>query len=66
MMGPKNQFLAKNQHTQGNFFLKNPLINNGSSKSAKIVLPKSIFNVENQLSFLKRNFGLGQIYSSKD
>ena len=35
-------------------------MNYGSSKSAKIVLSKSIFNVKNQLKF--RNLGLGQMY----
>ena len=47
-------------------FLKNPSMNYGSSKSAKIVLSKSIFNVKNQLIFFKRNLGLGQIYWPKD
>ena len=37
----------------------------GSTKSAKIVLSKSIFNVKNQLNLFKRNFGLGQIYRPK-
>jgi hypothetical protein len=36
------KFLAKNQHTQRNLFKKNPLMNYGSSKSAKIVLSNSI------------------------
>ena len=67
MVGPKKaRFLAKNQHTQGKSFSKNPSMNYGSSKSAKIVLSKSIFNVKNQLNFLKRNLGLGQIYWPKD
>ena len=41
-------------------------MNDGLSKSAKIVLSKSIFNVKNQMNFLKRNLGLGQIYWPKD
>ena len=61
----KARILAKNQHTQRIFFL-NPLMNYGSSKSAKIVLSKSIFDVKNQLNFFKKNLGLGQIFCSKD
>ena len=53
MVGPKKQvFLAKNQHTQRKENLKIPLLNDGSSKSAKIVLSKSIFDVKNQWNFL--------------
>ena len=64
--GLKARFLTKNQHTQREKVLENPLMNYGLSKSAKIVLSKSIFNFKNQLNFLKRNLGLGQIYWPKD
>ena len=50
--------LAKNQHTQRNLFLKNPLMNYDSSKSAKIVLSNSIFYVKNQPNFFKKKFHL--------
>ena len=40
--------------------------NAAPSKSAKIVVSKSIFNDKNQLNFFKRNLGLGQIYWPKD
>ena len=50
---------------KGNFS-KNQSMNYGSSKSAKMVPSKSIFNDINQLNLLKRNLGLGQIYWPKD
>ena len=58
--GPlKAIFFAKNQ--------KNPSMNYGSSKIAKIVLSKSIFDVKNQLNvFKKKNLGLSQIFYPKD
>ena len=65
MMGPKMQDICPRINILKGFFL-NPSMNSGSSKSAKIVLSKSIFNVKNQLNFLKRNLGLGQIYWPKD
>ena len=58
MVGPRKRFLAKNQHTQRIFFLNNPSMNYGSSKSAEIVLPKSILNVKNQLNFFKKKLRL--------
>ena len=61
MVGPKKQ---ESTYSRENFF-KQSVMNYGSSKSAKIVLSKSIFNVKNQLNFLRRNLGLGQIYWSK-
>ena len=45
------KFLVKNQHTQ-----RNPLMNYGWSKSAKIVLSNSIFYVKNQPNFFKKKF----------
>ena len=47
------RFLPKNQHAQRISFLNNPMMNDGLSKSAKIVLPKSIFHVKNQQNFFK-------------
>ena len=64
--GYKNRKVHKNQHTQRKFFSKNPSMNYGSSKSAKIVLSKSIFEVKNQLNLKKKNLGLGQIFCPKD
>jgi hypothetical protein len=50
-------------------FLFNPSMNYGSSKSAKIVLLKSIFDVKNQLNFFKKklfkNINLGDHYLVK-
>ena len=43
--------MPKNRHTQRIFFKKNPLMTYGSSKSAKIVLSKSIFSFKNQPNF---------------
>ena len=50
--------------------IKNPSMNYGSSKSAKIVLSKSIFSVKNQLNFFKKkisskNINLGDHFSLK-
>ena len=47
----KARFLSKHQHNQRN---KNPSMTCSSSKSAKIVLSKSIFDVKNQPFFLKK------------
>ena len=61
MVSPKKQdFWPRiNICTQRKFFFKNPLM----SKSAKIVLPKSIFTAKNQLNFFQkksfRNINLG-------
>ena len=44
---------------------KNPLMNYGSSKSAKIVLSKSIFDVKNQLIFFKKNLGFSKYFVQK-
>ena len=66
MVGPKKQdFWPRINILKGIYFL-NPLMNYGSSKSAKIVLSKSIFDVKNQLNFFKKNLGLGQIFCPKD
>ena len=52
MVGPKKQdYLSKNQYTQRKQLRKIPSMNDGSSKSAKIVLTKSIFDVKNQQNF---------------
>ena len=40
------------------FFLNNHAMNYGLSKSAEIVLSKSIFNVKNQLIFFKKKLRL--------
>ena len=56
MVGPKKQDFWP--RIMGNFCLKNPLMNYGSSKSAKIVLSKSIFDVKNQLNFFKKKLRL--------
>ena len=50
----KARFLSKNQHTQKEKKIKNPLMNYGSSKSAKIVLSKSILDVKNQKNLKKK------------
>ena len=55
MVGPiKQDFWPRITILKGNFFFKNPYMNYGSSKSAKIELSKSIFDVKNQLN-LKKN-----------
>ena len=41
-------------------------MNYGSSKRAKIVISKSIFDVKNQLNFFKKDLGLVQIFCPKD
>ena len=65
--GPKKQdFWPRINILKGNLKKENPLMNYGSSKSAKIVFSKSIFDVKNQLNFFKKNLGLGQIFSPKD
>ena len=66
MVGPKKQDFWRRINILKEFFFKNPLMNYGSSKSAKIVLSNSIFNVKNQLIFFKKNLGLGQIFCPKD
>ena len=61
-VGPKKlDFWPRINILKGFFFL-----NYGSSKSAKIVLSKSIFEVKNQLNLKKKNLGLGQIFCPKD
>ena len=48
MVGPKKQeFWPRINILKGFFFIKNSSLNYGASKSAKIVLSKSIFNVKN-------------------
>ena len=53
--GPKKQdFWPRINILKGNLKKENPSMNYGSSKSAKIVLSKSIFEVKNQLILQKR------------
>ena len=51
-------FLAKKRHTQRKNFQTNWLMNYGLSKSAKMVLSKSIFYVKNQQIFFKKKIHL--------
>ena len=51
----KSKIFGQESTYSKDFFL-NPLMNYGSSKSAKIILSKSIFNVKNQPNFFKKNF----------
>ena len=48
------RFLPKNQHDQKKLFKNNPAMNYGSSKSAEIVLSKSIFYVKNRRNFFQK------------
>ena len=64
--GPKKQdFWPRINILKGNLKKENPLMNYGSSKSAKIVFSKSIFDVKNQLNCLKKIW-LHQIFCPKD
>jgi hypothetical protein len=65
-VGPKKQDFWPRINILKGFFFQNPSMNYGSSKSTKIVLSKSIFNVKNQLNFIKKNLGLGKIFCPKD
>ena len=47
MVGPKKHDFSKNQNAQRK---KNPSMNDGLSKSVKMLLSKSIFNGENGLN----------------
>ena len=59
MVGPKKQdFWPRINILKGNLKKENPLMNYGSSKSAKIVFSKSIFDVKNQLNFFKKRLRL--------
>ena len=58
IVGRKKQILAKNQHTQGNFFLNIRQLIMVHQKVLKIVLSKSIFNVKNQLIFFQKKLRL--------
>ena len=59
MVGPKKQdFWPRINIVKGNLKKENPSMNYGSSKSAKIVLSKSIFNVKNRLIFFKKKLRL--------
>ena len=62
----KQDFWPRINILKGNLKKENPSMNYGSSKSAKIVFSKSIFDVKNQLNFFKKNLGLGQIFCPKD
>ena len=63
------RFLPKNQHAQRKLFWNNPVMNYGLSKSAKIVLSKSIFYVKNRRNFFKKksfkNINLGEHFLFK-
>ena len=59
MVGPKKQVFRPKINILNGFFFKNPsMSHHDSSKSAKIVLSKSIFNVKNQLIFFKKKLRL--------
>ena len=67
MVDPKKQdFWPRINILKRKLFSKNPSMNCGSSKSAKIAFSKSIFDVKNQLNFFKKNLGLGQKFFPKD
>ena len=53
--------MAKNQHTQRKLLYFMNTMNYGSSKSAKIVLTKSIFNVKNQPIFFQKKISFENI-----
>ena len=54
--GSKNvKILPKIQHAQRIFLKNNPAMNYGLSKSAKILLSKSIFYVKKRRNFLEKN-----------
>ena len=63
MVGPKMQDFAQESTCSKEIFLNNPTMNYGSSKSAEIVLSKSIFYVKNRQNFFKKksfkNINLG-------
>ena len=59
MVGAKKQIFWPRINILKGFFFQNPSMNYGSSKSAKIVLSKSIFDVKNQLNLKKNPLGLG-------
>ena len=50
-LSPKKRIFWPRINILKGFFFQNPSMNYGSSKSAKIVLSKSIFNVKNQSNF---------------
>ena len=52
MVGPKK----RDFWPRVNMFKKNPSMNDGLSKSAKIVLSKPIFDVKNQPNFFKKKY----------
>jgi hypothetical protein len=57
MVAPKKQdFWPRINILEGIFFKKNHSMNYGSSKSAKIILSKSIFDVKNQSNFFKKKY----------
>ena len=62
----KSQIFGQESTYSKYFFFFNLSMNYGSSKSAKIALSKSIFNVKNQLIFFQKNLGIGQIFCPKD
>ena len=59
--------MAKNQHARKNLW-KNPTSNDSLSKSAKIILSKSLLEVKKESNFFKKkskNINLGDHYLSK-
>ena len=58
MVGPKKQDFRPRINILNGFFFLNPSMSHDSSKSAKIVLSKSIFNVKNLLIFFKKKLRL--------
>ena len=54
MVGPKKQDFWPRINILKGIKKKNPSMNYGSSKSAKIVLSNSIFNVKNKLIFFQK------------
>jgi len=59
MVGPKKRdSWPRINILKGNVCFLNPSMNDSSSKSAKIVLSESIFDVKNQPIFFKKKFHL--------
>ena len=68
MMGPKMQDFCPRINMLKDFFLNNPTMNYGLSKSAKIVISKSIFRVNNQQNFFKKiieEYQINRFFSKK-
>ena len=56
MVGTKEQAFGKNHHMQSNEFKKITLINDGLSKSARVILSNLIFDFKNQQIFFTQKF----------